>query len=477
MARGYYSNLFRTPLVSTKKKTNAAAETIASLPKYSDTIKVSRHTLFASSKCPLVESLGHRLLVLSIFKRTRKMLFVPRASRFPSDVLLWLLLVTQSSAIRRIPDDDFFTRRKLNSVNSTQYERAAVVVDVPKTPGGHLVTEPLPLTKQGEELKTKHWAGHLPVSDDGENYFFYWLFEPENVNNDTPLLIWLNGGPACSSMDGLFLENGPIQWTVVNGEYQLQQNPYSWHKAPAYTLYIDQPVGTGLSFTTNKKYPTNDHEINVDFYFFLKEFLNLHADKFVDSNTGVVSRPLYFSGESYAGHYIPTIMNYILEQNRRGSPLQIPLAGAAIGNGWFDPPNQYSAAEAAYGHGLIDRAQLHEFKAEEKKCQQSIADGDLCPEVCFPLQDKIVNRAFGKDSKFRVSYYDIRISELKGQDRRFPRNHKVTEAYLGGWKLPGYAEATLDTKVKNEVLRILHAGAATEANQRYQECTDPPCKL
>ena len=147
-------------------------------------------------------------------------------------------------------------------------ERHAAHIHV-SSPDDHLVTDPLPLTKDGEQLTIRHWAGHLQASGDGHKYFFYWLFEPETVDDQTPLLIWLNGGPGCSSMDGLFLENGPIQWTLVNGSnLMLQQNPYSWHNAPAYTLYIDQPVGTGLSFTTNRDYPTNDEGVNNDFYFF-----------------------------------------------------------------------------------------------------------------------------------------------------------------------------------------------------------------
>ena len=189
-------------------------------------------------------------------------------------------------------------------------------------------------------------------------------------------------------MDGLFLENGPIQWTIVDGEYKLQANPYSWNKAPAYTLYIDQPVGTGLSFTTSRTYPRNDEQVNTDFYAFLQQFFQLHADKFVTGNK--VNRRVYFSGESHAGHYIPSMMHYILRRNegitQQGSGLvEIPLAGAAIGNGWIDPYHQYSAAEAAYGHGIIDLAQVYQMQSKEEQCQAQLEQGRYTAGVCFNL--------------------------------------------------------------------------------------------
>ena len=390
--------------------------------------------------------------------------------------LVLLSVLKASLAIRRI--DRRLVESSVEKRNSTQSlkpRKAQVSVNVPTHPDGHLVKGPLPLTKDGEALTTRNWAGHVPASGDGHKYFFYWLFEPETVDDNTPLLIWLNGGPACSSMDGLFLENGPIQWTVVDGHYMLQRNPYSWHKAPAYTLYIDQPVGTGLSFTTNEQYPTNDLEINIDFHYFLTSFFDLHADKFVED--GFVWRKLFFSGESHAGHYIPSMMNYILDQNRLGARLNIPLAGAAIGNGWIDPIHQYAAAEAAYGHGLIDLPQRNYFASYEQACQRKLRDHShgRAPPVCYALLDDIIDQAFGKQSHMKVSLYDVRISERKHTPRKFPKGYHITECYLGGWKLPkDEGEGTMDTSVMNAVLHAIHATAAIDAGQRYEECTDPP---
>jgi len=114
-------------------------------------------------------------------------------------------------------------------------------------PNSHLVTS-LPLLPDGV-FPTKHWAGHIQASPDAsDKKIFYWLFEPGNdgSNNDPsniPLVIWLNGGPGCSSMDGLWLENGPLRLNPGKNGWTIDVNPYSWHNAAAWTLYVDQPVG------------------------------------------------------------------------------------------------------------------------------------------------------------------------------------------------------------------------------------------
>jgi carboxypeptidase D len=242
---------------------------------------------------------------------------------------------------------------------------------------------------------------------------------------------------------------------------------YSWHKSPAFVVYIDQPVGTGISFTTSRKYPTNDVEVNTDFYFFLKEFLSLHKDKFLnDSNT--LNRPLYFSGESHAGHYIPSMMNYIQQQNSNSPSVHIPLAGAAIGNGWIDPPVQYSAHEAAYGKGIIGLAQKRAMEETEKICQQHLANGKYVSGVCFSLLDDIVDNSQGSGSSYKISQYDARKTERIGAKRDFPPGHKDVEAYLGGSGKQSFAGNF------KQVLEAIHSMPSREAGQEYEECTDPP---
>lgn len=173
------------------------------------------------------------------------------------------------------------------------------------------------------------------------------------------------------------------------------------------------------------------------------------------------------------GHYIPSLMNYILQKNNNlgADQFRIPLAGAAIGNGWVDPYYQYSAAEAAYGHGLVDRAQVNALNEKERQCQQKLSQGSYNNGVCFSLLDWVVDQSFGGNANFKVSSYDARFSEARNGDRVFPPGHKVLETYLGGWSLAG---GGMSTDVAAKVLSVIHATAAGEAGLRYQECTDPP---
>ena len=58
-------------------------------------------------------------------------------------------------------------------------------------------------------------------------YLFRFVESQGNPAKD-PLVLWLNGGPGCSSLNGLLSENGPFR---VDGEGRsLFENKYAWNK-------------------------------------------------------------------------------------------------------------------------------------------------------------------------------------------------------------------------------------------------------
>ena len=391
-------------------------------------------------------------------------------------VVAWAVMSPTVQAVRVTPQQHEHGRR-LSTKAADPVTSRRVEVPAPTSPKDHLVTD-LPYL-DADTLTAPHYAGLLPASANQDKYFFYWFFHPDKpalekrtdlAEDDVPLILWLNGGPGCSSMDGLFIENGPLQLVHNGRQWSLEQREFSWHKTPAYTVYVDQPVGTGLSFTTGRNHPRNDDEVNVDFYYWLKEFLTLHANVLLNDDGTALRRPFFFSGESHAGHYIPHMIDHILQQNKEPNAMTISVSGALIGNGWMDPYHQYAAATAAYGYGLIDLAQKNAFDELEQTCQRSLAKGNYRVNTCFDLLDTILNQAEGAHGQYTVSQYDVTKMERSSYSREYPPGHKDVEAYLGGKRAnPPMNDITVD-----QVLKALHATPSRKAGQVYKECTDPP---
>eukprot|EP01047_Picozoa_sp_COSAG01_P100091 COSAG01_NODE_29998_length_625_cov_1.342205_1_plen_159_part_00 len=52
-------------------------------------------------------------------------------------------------------------------------------------------------------------SGYINVT--AQDYLFYWLHGPQIEGGaDTPIILWSNGGPGCSAMEGATTENGPL---------------------------------------------------------------------------------------------------------------------------------------------------------------------------------------------------------------------------------------------------------------------------
>ncbi|KAI9930883.1 hypothetical protein ASPWEDRAFT_146417 [Aspergillus wentii DTO 134E9] len=164
------------------------------------------------------------------------------------------------------------------------------------------------------------WAGRLPVPNTEEgNSMFFWLFETEDLDYDDHLIIWLNGGPGCSSLIGLTTGNGPVSFD--GNSTRLIQNPNSWTKL-GHVLYVDQPVGTGLSTASAPNPVTNNDRVVSDFYSWLQNFFSNfpHLQK----------KQVHLMGESYAGIYIPYFASAIVD-NQDSSPIN--LRSMSMGDG------------------------------------------------------------------------------------------------------------------------------------------------
>merc|ERR1719454_1240873 len=100
-----------------------------------------------------------------------------------------------------------------------------------------------------DDVCWNHFSGYLPASRDHK--LFYWYHEATSDPESKPLVLWLNGGPGCSSLGGMFTELGPF---VLDKDLSLTLNPFSFNRA-ANIIFIEQPVGVGFS---HPLVPAND---------------------------------------------------------------------------------------------------------------------------------------------------------------------------------------------------------------------------
>ncbi|CAA7269655.1 unnamed protein product [Cyclocybe aegerita] len=146
------------------------------------------------------------------------------------------------------------------------------------------------------------WSGLLPISGDQNETrkLFFWFFPPGPQGSLDDLIFWTNGGPGCSSLEGLLQENGPFQWQW--GQAKPTVNEFSWTNLSS-VLWVEQPVGTG--FSQGRPNIQNEDQLAAQLVGFLQQFLEVFSE--------LKGKKFYLSGESYAGTYIPYIANYIYE--------------------------------------------------------------------------------------------------------------------------------------------------------------------
>jgi carboxypeptidase C (cathepsin A) len=241
------------------------------------------------------------------------------------------------------------------------------------------------------QLPSTHYSGYIPVGKlSGSNgNLHYWLIEAEKEAATAPVVLWLNGGPGSSSLIGLLTENGQIMTNddsltqKINGVPQVFYNKYSW-SGRANMLYLESPKGVGFSYCDDAKSANDcqntDESTAQDAYEFLVNFFAAYPE--------YKKNEFYITGESYAGIYIPMMLDQI-DQDPLGA--KINFIGAAIGNGcWGNTVGtcDFSSADAArykadffFGHGFYSQALREEmedtcgdFKHLSPKCLGSISE-------------------------------------------------------------------------------------------------------
>lgn len=246
-------------------------------------------------------------------------------------------------------------------------------------------------------LKTKQYAGFADVTPDGKNKMFYWFCESDRGSGDDsiPLLVWFNGGPGASSITGLLAENLGPQMIVANGT--LVDNPNRVTRA-RHLMVIDNPVGSGYSYTADGNYAKNEGEVRTQVAAAFQKFFALHPE--------YIFNPLWIVGESYGGKYVP---NIALEVAANHTALN--LKGVVLGNGLYDMAAQYPTVGAmGYGAGAFDENTLDLERSREDACVDEVTKNPAnAGAFCENATVKWLYGAGGPAGE--LFYYDVGIAD------------------------------------------------------------------
>ncbi|XP_016497045.1 serine carboxypeptidase-like 25 [Nicotiana tabacum] len=200
------------------------------------------------------------------------------------------------------------------TVNATNYKEEEEVDRIISLPG-----QP--------KVSFQQYSGYVTVNQIVGRALFYWLTEADNEPLSKPLVVWLNGGPGCSSVAyGASEEIGPFRINKTSSGLYL--NKFSWNKL-ANLLFLETPAGVGFSYSNRSSdlLDTGDYRTAKDSLQFLIHWMNRFPR--------YKHREVYITGESYAGHYVPQLAREIVHYNAN-SKNPINLKGFMVGNAVTD---------------------------------------------------------------------------------------------------------------------------------------------
>ncbi|ESQ46219.1 hypothetical protein EUTSA_v10000651mg [Eutrema salsugineum] len=226
------------------------------------------------------------------------------------------------------------------------------------------------------ELET----GYIGLGEEEEVQLFYYFIKSEKNPQEDPLLIWLTGGPGCSSLFALLFENGPLalKFEVYNGSLpSLVSTSYSWTKM-ANIIFLDQPVGGGFSYSktplANKVSDTGEVKIIHEF---LQKWLSKHPEFF--------SNPFYVAGDSYSGMIVPPLVQEISKGNYLCCKPLINLQGYILGNPITDIESERNYyIPYANGMALISDELYESMK---RICKENYENVDSRNTECLKLTE------------------------------------------------------------------------------------------
>ena len=323
---------------------------------------------------------------------------------------------------------------------------------------------------------TKERYNHSGVVE----HFYFWGFESRHEPEKNPLTLWLTGGPGCSSMTGLLQELGPCLATKDSGHGKIstKANPYSWVQK-SNLIFLDQPIGVGFSYAswkngtrTKKKSPATRVFSSQQGARDLSAFMHLlatHNDGPFGSyknDSSVHLRDFHVAGESYAGLYIPLMVDQILtdnalyEKNPEQGLKPLPVQSMLIGNGMTSPKHLY---QAYYDYACTKKSGHKPFLAKstcremKKHLPTCLAKVDKC--------NKKYNRQFCRETQF---FCDEKLNDPWMGTDKSPFDYTHPDYYPED----EYIESFLNDKVTRRVLGIDDYDFGDKDDGTFVGCSD-----
>lgn len=312
------------------------------------------------------------------------------------------------------------------------------------------------LPGMGFKPNFKQWSGYLQARPG--KFLHYWFVTSQSNPAKDPVVLWLNGGPGCSSLDGFLSEHGPFH---VNEDGQtLYENPFSWNKI-ANILYLESPAGVGYSYSDDKNYATDDDQVAADNYQALQSFFA----KFPN----FTQNDFFITGESYGGIYVPTLSLLVATGKAK-----INLKGFAVGNGLSSfALNDQSLIYFGYYHGLFGEDLWRDLTTnccEKGTCNFYNSTDEMCATMVIVAFNIIYNSGLNEyalylDCQGQNRAYDRAMSHLFKNFRKNSIAQKLADIVnpsmnpsksLGG--VPPCIDSTAQIKWLNrgDVRKALH---------------------
>lgn len=272
---------------------------------------------------------------------------------------------------------------------------------------------------------SKHYAGYVNIDEAHGKNLFYYFVESEGDPSKDPVVLWLNGGPGCSSFDAFVYEHGPFNFEAVNTTGTLPKmhlNQFSWSKVSS-VIYLDSPVGVGLSYSNNASdYVIGDVQTASDSHAFLLKWFQLYPE--------FLSNPFYIAGESYAGVYVPTLAYEVMKGIDAATTPVLNFKGYLVGNGVTDEEFDGNAlVPFAHGMSLISD-NLYEDVSTACKGNYYNPNSESCAEKLSKVDEDIA--ALNIYNILEPCYHEKSSKEVVDNHIRLPSTFRK----LGGTDRP-----------------------------------------